>query len=65
MASSSSLEEDHGDGLAIDFEIEVSVGRINFKRAGLNRVDWHLEGDCPRIGYAWKQGRTIGSCRRL
>jgi ATP dependent DNA ligase domain len=58
------FEEDYGDGSAIDFEIEVIVGRFNFEWAGLNRVDWHLEADCKRIGYPWKHGRTIGSCRR-
>ena len=59
------FEEDSRDGIAIDFEIEVVVGRFNFKRTSLNRVDWHLESDSTRIGCIWKQGRTIGSCRRL
>jgi hypothetical protein len=35
------------------------------KRAGFNLVDSHLEADCKRIGYIGKDGRAVGSCRRL
>ena len=38
------FEEDLCNSVAVDFEIEVIVGSVNFKRAGLYRIDWHLEG---------------------
>jgi hypothetical protein len=49
----------------IDFEVEIPVGRVNHKRASLNRIDSYLKGDSTRMGYFWKLGRTVGSCRRL
>src|ERR1035437_9817585 len=56
------LEEDLGDCIPVDFEVEVPVRRVSFKGTGSHRVHAHLEADGARTLGIGKHGGAVGIC---